>query len=254
MPCRYDVRVRNHLPATLSKLSARRRIIAQDFMLPEKTKYSIFLPDLVLSGLLPEGFPPWKRNVQLESLKWLGASTQRFSENATCSGCIVHAENQLLHSQEVCDSRHLSAWVGAVLQTCTDCEVERSGLFLEVAVPLLRNVAFRGAEADLMLFLEALRQEFELVLATVSIRGCYFKHEVVQQINEFETVRLPRAARCTSARVMKQHPVLFGGIVYASAFALAFLRLQWVDKKTRVLQKIGVVPEFRGSIPVVSHL
>ena len=78
---------------TLSKLSARRRIIAQDFMLPEKTKYSIFLPDLVLSGLLPEGFPPWKRNVQLESLKWLGASTQRFSENATCSGCIVHASS-----------------------------------------------------------------------------------------------------------------------------------------------------------------
>ena len=220
-------------------------------MLAEKTRYSIFMPDLVLSTLLPDHFPPWKQCVQLESLQWIVKSTQRFFKNRRCCGCIVHADNQLLHEREIKDSKHVTLWACAVLQSGIGQTATSNSLFAEVAVPVLRNVAFRGSSDNLVLFLEALRNEFEQAAAALHINPTWLKHEAVIAINTFETSKLARSARCASARVLAQHAVLFGGMVYASAFALAFLRILWMDRKTQLLTKIGVLPRFPAAVTTV---
>ena len=218
-------------------------------MLVEKTAHSILVPDLVLAGLLPEGFPPWRRCVQVESLQWLLHATEQFFERPRCAGCIVNADNQLLHEREIGDSRQLTRWASSLVRARVCSARSRDALFSEVAVTVLRNVAFRGAEACMQAFLRTLRDEFEPVLKTVELNPAWFKHEAVKAINCFENTKLARNARAVSARVIGKHPVLFGGMVYACAFSLAFLRLLWMDRKTVMLMQLGVVPSFRGAMP-----
>ena len=214
-------------------------------MLAEKTVHSIFVPELVLAALLPGGFPPWKRCVQVESLQWLLLCMEQFFENPRCAGCIVSADNQLLHDREISDSQQLTRWASTLVRSRVCGAQSRDTLFTEVATTVLRNVAFRGADEDMQQFLQMLRHEFELVLKTVQLNPTWFKHEAVKAINCFESTKLPRSARSISARVLGKHAVLFGGMVYACAFALGFLRLRWMEKRTRLLMSIGVIPEFR---------
>lgn len=222
-------------------------------MLATKTRHSIFVPELVLAALLPGDYVQWKRCVQVESLQWLVRCTEQFFENPRCAGCIVSADNQLLHDREVDDSRHITQWARTLVHARVCAASSRDTLFSEVAVPVLRNVAFRGADEDMQQFLQMLRQEFEVVLKTVQLNPTWFKHEAVKAINCFESTKLPRSARSISARVLAKHAILFGGMVYACAFSLAFLRLLWMDRKTLILMKLGVVPRFRGAMPRAHH-
>ena len=228
-------------------------VYAGDHMLAQKTPHSIFLPDLVLAALLPEGYPKWKRCIQTESLQWVARCTQQFFTNPRCAGCIVNTDNQILHEHEVSDSRHITQWACGLLRTRARHAKSYEVLFSEVAVAVLRNVAFRGADGHMNAFLEELRSEFEMVLRTVQLNPIWFKHEAVQAINSFENTKLPRSARCVSARVLGRHSVLFGGMVYACAFALAFLRLMWMDRKELICLKLGVVPNFRTIMPHERH-
>lgn len=218
-------------------------------MLAEKTPHSIFAPELVLATLLPEGFPPWKRCVQVESLQWLLSATQQFFEHRPCAGCIVSADNQLLHDREIGDSRQLTRWASTLVRARICDAQSRETLFCEVATTVLHNVAFRGAEECMERFLTTLRNECELVLATVEFNPTWFKHECVKALNSFENDKLPLRARSVSARALGKHKILFGGMVYACAFALAFVRLMWMDRKTLMLMRLGVVPSFRGAMP-----
>lgn len=228
-------------------------VVSTGNMLAQKTSHSIFLPDLVLAALLPEGYPQWKRCVQTESLQWLVRCTQHFFDNPRCAGCIVNVENHLLHEREVNDSRQLTQWACGLVRARVCNAKSLDSLFSDVAVTVLSNVAFRGADENMCAFLEGLRSEFEVVLRTVQLNPTWFKHEAVKAINSFEHTKLPRSARCISARVLRRCPVLFGGMVYACAFALAFLRLMWMDRKTLMLMKLGVVPSFRGAVPRAQH-
>ena len=220
-----------------------------DRMLAEKTPHSIFVPELVLAALLPEDFPRWKRCVQVESLQWLLQCMEMFFENPRCAGCIVSADNQLLHDREISDSQQLTRWANTLVRSRVCGAQSRSALFTEVATTVLSNVAFRGADNALASFLKALRAEFECVAQTLIFNPVWFKHEAVKAINAFEHTELPRNARAVSARVIAKHPILFGGMVYACAFSLAFVRLLWMDYKTLILMKLGVVPSFRGAMP-----
>ena len=222
---------------------------ATERMLAEKTPHSIFVPELVLAALLPEGFPPWKRCVQVESLQWLLLCMEQFFENRRCAGCIVSADNQLLHDREISDSQQLTRWASSLVRARVCSAQSRDTLFAEVATTVLRNVAFRGADDAMEAFLRMLRDEFEGVLKTLHFNPTWFKHEAVKAINSFELTKLPRNARAVSARVISKHPILFGGMVYACAFSLAFIRLLWMDRKTVMLMKLGVVPSFRGAMP-----
>jgi hypothetical protein len=106
-------------------------------------------------------------------------------------------------------------------------------------------MAFRGAEEELEAFLKALRWEFGEVLDTINLNDAWTRSEVVHLIQQFEQTNLARISRCTAARVLTKHPILFGGMVYASAFALASLRLQWMERRTKLMMDAGVVPTFR---------
>lgn len=222
-------------------------------MLVEKTQHSMFMPDLVLSTLLPEHFPPYTKSLQLESLKWIVTSTRRFFKNSRCFGCIVNTDNQFLHQREIDDSKHVTLWACSVLQRGISQTTTSESVFYDLAVPMLRNVAFRGRDGDLALFLQSLRDEFERGVTALHINDKLFKHEVVTAINTFETYKLARIVRCASARVLGQNAVLFGGMVYTGAFSLAFLRILWMDRKAQILTRIGALPTFRGTVPSVHY-
>ena len=218
-------------------------------MLAEKTAHSIILPELVLAALLPESFPGWKRCVQVESLQWILQAMRRFFEPPQCRGCILSADNQLLHDREISDSEQLARWANSSMRARVCEPSARDTLFCEVAVAVLRNVAFRGPEDAMDHFLQALRDEFKMVLDALQLNPVWFKHEAVQAINAFENTKLARNARAVSARVIGRHSILFGGMVYACAFSLAFIRLMWMDRKTLLLMQLGAVPTFRGAMP-----
>ena len=212
-------------------------------MLLEKPRHSIFLPDLVLSDLLPDHFPPWKQDTELESVHWLCKATRQFFALRKRRGCIVNAENQLLHQNELDDSKKANEWVCGVLKSAEP----RPRLFVELCVPLLHSLAFRGDADALDRFLRCLIDEFDEAVAHVEVPSGLWvrKCDVVRGLHVYEQIHLARNVRCTAIRVLARHPILFGGMVYACAFALAFLRLRWMEKRTRILMSIGVIPEFR---------
>lgn len=213
-------------------------------MLLEKPQHSIFLPDLVLSDLLPDHFPPWKQDIELESVRWLCKATRQFFALRKRRGCIVNYENQLLHQNELDDSKQANEWVCGVLKSA---EAEaRPRLFVELCVPLLHSLAFRGDADALNGVLRRLVDEFDEAVAHVQVPSGLWvrKSDVVRGLRVYEQVHLARNIRCTALRVLARHPILFGGMVYACAFALAFLRLRWMEKRTRMLMTIGVIPEF----------
>jgi len=216
-------------------------------MMIEKTPHSIFLPELVLPDLLPNDYPPWRHDTELESVAWIAKSLRRYFAASNCRGCIVNSKNQLLHEHELEDARQLSLWACAVLERATRSVVTRSRLFIDVCVPVLHNTAFRGAEDLLRSFLRSLVDDFDKVLEHVEVPvGLWVrKCDVLRGLHVYERVHIARNARCTATRVLTRHPVQFGGMAYACAFALAYLRLRWMEKRTKMLIDIGVIPTFR---------
>ena len=218
-----------------------------DDMFVEKSKHSIFLPELVLPDLLPDDYPPWKRETETESVAWIARTLRRYFAAPRRRGCIVNSENQMLHQHELDDARQLCLWACTVLEKAVDTEPGRTRLFIDVCVPVLHNLAFRGEEERLKSFLTCLVADFDQALAHVEVpTGLWVtKGDVVRGLHVYERVHVARNARCTATRVLSRHPILFGGMAYACAFALAYLRLRWMEKRTRLLMSIGVVPEFR---------
>ena len=138
-------------------------------MILEKPKHSIFLPELVLSDLLPDHFPNWRRETEVESLQWLCSATRQFFAVRKRRGCIVNAENQMLHQNELDDSRQANEWVRGVLQDAAKATPGQSRLFVETCVPLLHSLAFRGDEPALERFLLSLVEEFDKAIAHVEV-------------------------------------------------------------------------------------
>jgi len=216
-------------------------------MILEKPAHSIFLPELVLSDLLPEHFPNWKRETEVESLQWLCKAARQFFAVRKRRGCIVNAENQMLHQNELDDSKKANDWVRSVLENAAKVAPTQPRLFVETCVPLLHSLAFRGDEPALKRFLMCLVEEFDKAIAHVEVPSGMWvrKCDIVHGLQVYERVHLARNVRCTATRVLTRHPILFGGMVYACAFALGFLRLRWMEKRTRLLMSIGVIPTFR---------
>lgn len=216
-------------------------------MLVEKSKHSIFTPELVLPDLLPSDFPPWKRETQVESMEWLSKALRRFFASPNRRGCILNAENQMLHEHELDDAKQLSLWACTVIENAATRLPVQPPHFIDVCLPMLRNIAFRGAEDALDSFLSCLISEFDQVLAHIEVpEGLWVqKRDVVRGLMVYERVYIARNARCTAKRALTRHPILFGGMVYACAFALAYLRLRWMERRTRLLVGIGVIPTFR---------
>jgi len=220
-------------------------------MLVAKSKHSIFLPELVVSDLLPDNFPSWKWDTQVESVSWLRTATRQFFTVRKRRGCIVNSDNQALHQHELDDSRQVTEWSCGVIQDATRMRakstIAQPHFFLQICVPLLHNLAFRGNDDALERFLAALSTEFDDAMAHVEVpKGLWVrKSDVVHGLRVFEHVHLARNVRCTATRVLAHHPILFGGMVYACGFALAFLRLRWVERRSRLLMSIGVIPTYR---------
>jgi hypothetical protein len=216
-------------------------------MMIEKTPHSIFLPELVLPDLLPNDYPPWRHNAEVESVGWIVKALRRYFAAPKRRGCIVNSENQMLHQYELEDARQLSLWACAVLERGTLAVEPRLRLFIDLCTPVLHNIAFRGAESLLQSFLRSLINDFDKVLAHVELPvGLWVrKCDVVRGLHVYERVHIARNARCTATRVLTRHPVQFGGMAYACAFALAYLRLRWMEKRTKMLMDVGVIPTFR---------
>ncbi len=216
-------------------------------MMVEKTQYSIFLPELVLPDLLPNDYPPWRHDTETESVGWIVKVLRRYFAAPKRRGCIVNSENQLLHQHELEDARHLSLWACAVLERATLAVESRLRLFIDVCIPVLHNIAFRGAESLLQSFLCSLISDFDKALEHVELpEGLWVrKCDIVRGLHVYERVHIARNARCTATRVLTRHPVQFGGMAYTCAFALAYLRLRWMEKRTKMLMDLGVIPTFR---------
>jgi hypothetical protein len=153
----------------------------------------------------------------------------------------------MLHEHELDDSKQLSLWACTVIENAVTALPTQPQRFIDVCLPMLRNIAFRGAEEALDSFLSCLIDEFDQVIAHVEVpEGLWVrKCDVVRGLHVYERVHIARNARCTATRALTRHPILFGGMVYACAFALAYLRLRWMERRTRLLMGIGVIPTFR---------
>lgn len=214
-------------------------------MLLEKSEHSIFLPELLLSNLLADNFPEWGKETQRESAEWVIRTLRGFFATPKQRGAIVNTDNQLLHQAEMNDSKHATLWSCTVLQRSIDARATAHFRFVDVCVPVLRNLAFRGDEDKLTQFLHSLRHEFETQVSDINLGRWWLNAEAVQGVRRFERTRLSRDARTVASRVLRSHNILFGGMVYASAFSLAFIRLVWMERRTRMLIDRGLVPMFR---------
>lgn len=211
----------------------------------EKPEHTVFLPELILSELLEGDYPAWRQDTQRESIEWVIVVLRNFFKAPNPWLGILNMDNRLLHQREMEDSGHVASWACNVLRGALKASPAASVCFNDACVPVLHTMAFRGAEEALEAFLKALRREFGEVLATIYVSDTWTKDEVVHHIQQFEKTNLARSTRCTAVRVLTKHPILFGGMVYASAFALAALRLQWMERRTRLMINAGVIPTFR---------
>jgi len=211
----------------------------------EKPEHTVFFPELILSELLEGDYPAWKSDTQRESIEWVIVSLRNFFKAPNPWLAILNTDNRVVHQREMDDSSHVASWACNVLGRALKRSPAASVRFKDACVPVLHTMAFRGAEEELEAFLKALRSEFGQVLAAIDLPDAWTRHEVVHQIQQFEKTNLARSTRCTAARVLTKHPILFGGMVYASAFALAALRLQWMERRTKLMMDAGVIPTFR---------
>jgi hypothetical protein len=214
-------------------------------MCTEKPKHTMFLPESVLAELLECNYPSWKRDTQRESVEWVMASMKNFF-GAPNPWLGIHSTDEcVVHQREMDDSGHVALWACNVLQSKLKESPNTSAIFKDACIPVLRAVAFRGADKDLEKFLKSLEWEFAQVLATIDLSEQWSRYDAVHHIHQFEKTNLARSARTTAARVLTKHSILFGGMVYASAFALAALRLQWMERRTKLMMDVGVIPIFR---------
>ena len=214
-------------------------------MLVDKPEHSLFLPDLVVGELLPRTFPPnHGSNVQLESLRWLITVSRDFVESSSLVrlGRTCNFDAQPLQQREVDDSRHLTMWAASVLQPALKTKSQRATLFVDEALPMLRNLAFRYSEESLVKYLQTLRFEFfEIMHGALQINPAReTKASALELLKKFETDDLPRYARTTVSRALARSKVLFGGMVFACAFSLAMIRLIWMERKAELCDRMGI--------------
>jgi hypothetical protein len=221
-------------------------------MLVEKPQHSLFMPPLVASALLPTRFSVDSGHIQTETLKWLLGAMRAFFKLphlARCT-CIVGFENQPHWEREVCDSRHTSAWACSVLESAIAASTrgrgERATLFTDTTFPLMRSLAFRDSEAQLVQHLQTLRLDFDHVLESIAWNHSHSKTRALEELKRFETEQLPRHARNTVARALTRSNVLFGGMVYACAFSLAVLRLLWAQRRAELCERFGIITRARS--------
>jgi len=210
-----------------------------------KPEHTVLFPEPVLLELLEGDYPDWRRDTQRESIEWVILALRNFFKAPNPWLGILDVDNRLLHQREIDDSGHAASWACDVLRGTLKKSPDASVRFTDACVPVLHTLAFRGAEQELKAFLKSLRWEFREVLDTINLNNAWTRYEVVQLVQQFEQTNLARISRCAAARVLTKHPILFGGMVYASAFALASLRLQWMERRTKLMMDAGVVPIFR---------
>lgn len=175
-----------------------------------KPAHSVLLPELVVGELLPGRFPKERGCVQRESLQWLLRALRGFV-----------GQDQ----EEMADTRHATLWAASVLDSSIRSVHGRdpATLFMDVALPLMRSLAFRDDEEKLVQLLHSLRCEYQITAAT--------KTRALAEMEWFETHTLPRHARTAVAGALARCPVHHGGMVYACAFALAAFRLCWAKRR-----------------------
>ena len=214
-------------------------------MLVDKPEHSLFLPDLVVGELLPRTYPEGHhKHAQLESLRWLVAVSRDFVESPSLVrlGRACNFDAQPLQQREADDSRHLTVWAASVLQRALKTKSQRPTLFLDEALPMLRNLAFRHSEEALIKYLQTLRFEFyEVMHGALQIHPAKeTKKSVLEILKNFETDDLPRYARTTVSRALARSKVLFGGMIFACAFSLAMIRLIWLERKAELCDRVGI--------------
>lgn len=211
----------------------------------DKPEHTVLFPEPVLLELLENNYPDWRRDTQRESIEWVIVALRNFFKAPNPWLGILDMDNHVMHQREMDDSCHVASWACNALQRALKRSSAASVRFTDACVPVLHTMAFRGAEEELEAFLKSLRWEFGEVLDTIDLNDAWTRTEVVNLIQQFEQTNLARISRCTAARVLTKHPILFGGMVYASAFALASLRLQWMERRTKLMMDAGVIPTFR---------
>ena len=214
-------------------------------MLVDKPEHSLFLPDLVVGELLPRAYPPSRgNNAQLESLRWLITVSRGFveSSNLVRLGRVCNFDAQPLQQREADDSRHLTVWAASVMQPALKIKSQRPTLFIDEALPMLRNLAFRDSEESLIKYLQTLRFEFfEVMHGSLQINPAKeTKASTLELLKHFETDDLPRYARTTVSRALARSKVLFGGMIFACAFSLAMIRLIWMERKAELCDRMGI--------------
>ena len=216
-------------------------------MLADKPEHSLLLPDLVVADLLPGRFPSDKGRIQSESLQWLLRAIRSVSARSSLARATrgIASGAQPLWECEVADSRHATAWAASVLESsirsaASHVREERVTLFADVALPLMRNLVFRGDEEKLVSLLQTLRFEFDQVLNKLTYEHAKTKTQVLLEMARFEKCDLPRHARTTVSRALARCKVHFGGMVYACAFSLALLRLSWAQRKLDICIKMRI--------------
>tara|TARA_X000001036_G_scaffold362978_1_gene346701 strand:- start:758 stop:1423 length:666 start_codon:yes stop_codon:yes gene_type:complete len=214
-------------------------------MLVDKPEHSLFLPDLVVGELLPKTFPPRRGdNAQLDSLQWLITASRAFvaSSSLLRLGRAGNFEAQPLQQREVDDTRHLTVWAASVMQPALKTKSPRPTLFIDEALPMLRNLAFRHSENALIKYLQTLRYEFyEVMHGALQINPAKeTKASALELLKHFETADLPRYARTTVSRALARSKVLFGGMIFACAFSLAMIRLIWMERKVELCDRMGI--------------
>lgn len=219
--------------------------MVQSAMRVEKPEHTVLFPEPVILELLQNNYPPWKRDTQRESVEWVIVAMRNFFNAPNPWLGILDVDNHALHQREMDDSGHVASWACKLLRSALKRSSAASVRFKDACIPVLHTTAFRGAEEELEAFLKSLRWEFGEVLNTIDLSDAWDRHEVVHHIQQFENTNLARSTRRTAARVLTKHPILFGGLVYASAFALASLRLQWMERRTKLMMDAGVIPTFR---------
>ena len=222
-------------------------------MLVDKPQHSLLLPDLVVAALLPERFPPDRGRLQHESLKWLLQATHAALRTSSVTRCTrsLGSDKQALWECEVADSRQAAKWTASVLQSVIRSTTKHPGgesdtFYVDVTLPLMRSLVFRGNEEGLIQLLKTLRSELDQVLNQLTITRATTKTQALTEMAFFEYHDLPRHARAMVARTFARIPVHFGGMIYGCAFALALLRLGWAQWKTELCERMRIVTKGRA--------
>ena len=172
----------------------------------------------------------------------LDASVRRASGKSCDAVAPAASLKEQLDSNKVCD------WALVLLNSTIHTKSDRPSLYADTVVPMLRNIAFKGREDDMLNLIAALEAGAGFLqpeeCAREALRDVERKSKAHSALDAFEARTLwPRVREALEGVLLANHALDYGSTIFVVSSCFALYYCLWSETKHALLKRVGAVAE-----------